>query len=141
MDTHELTEKELKKLDEAASTVKKFAKYIKEVNLDNYWLRKNLDESIKAGDVTNEQKVHLRCYNDAEFEYRRLVASIREKCPKDCDCPNEKHDACPMYQEFVIADWMQGVAHGHRFDWDFIFKYALVGRMKDMEKYAKGAAR
>ena len=60
MKLHDLTEKEIQKLDEAVSTVKKFAKYIKGVNLDNYWLNKNLEESIKAGDVTNAQKVHLR---------------------------------------------------------------------------------
>jgi hypothetical protein len=55
MDLHNLTDREIKKIDEAVSTVKRFAKYIKQVNINNFWLEKNLAESIKSGDVTNAQ--------------------------------------------------------------------------------------
>lgn len=37
---HVLTEKEIQKIKDAASVVKKFTKYITDVNLTNYWLEK-----------------------------------------------------------------------------------------------------
>ena len=132
-ETHDLTDKEIKALQDAASTVKKFAKYISQVNTTNWHLRRNLEESIKAGDVTNAQKVNLSCYEGAEKLCGKWMEKIREKCKaKGCKCENEKHDTCPLYQEFVIIDWMRGVAHGSGFDWGFIFQYACVGRKWQM---------
>jgi len=132
-DTHELTDKEIKKLEEAASTVKKFAKYIKQVNTTNHFLRKNLEESIKAGDVTNEQKCMLRCYKDAERYFEQTLSRIREKCKeKNCNCEQEKHDLCPLYQEFIVADWLHSACHGSIFGWDDIFEYACIGRKWQM---------
>lgn len=126
---HELTDKEVKAIGDAASTVRRFAKYIKQVNATNYHLRKNLDEAIKAGDVTNEQKVDLRCHETAEKECDRLMAMMREKCKaKGCKCTDEDKEKCDMYDEFVVADWMRGVANGSHFDWDIVFKYACIGR-------------
>ena len=136
-DIHNLTEKEVKKIDEAASTVKKLAKYIREINGWNALLKRNLDEAIKAGDVTNEQKMRLTQREWADEQYRLLFDKIREKCPKDCECEDEKHDECPVYQELVIANWMLGVAKGNDLDWKFIFEYAMVGRKEFMEKYNK----
>ena len=132
-DTHDLTEKEIKSLLDASSTVKKFAKYIEQVNTTNRCLRRNLEESIKAGDVTNEQKVHLRCYEGAERICEKWIEKIREKCKaKGCKCENEKHETCPLYQEVVIIDWMRGVAQGSGLDWGFIFQCACVGRKWQM---------
>ena len=84
MELHELTDKELKAIGDAVSTMKKFAKYIKDVNLDNYWLKKNLDESIKAGDVTNAQKVALRCHESAEKMFADSLEEIQRKQISAC---------------------------------------------------------
>lgn len=128
---HELTEKEIKAIDDAVSVVKKFSKYIKSVNLDNACLRRNLDESIKAGDVTNEQKVNLRCHetakSEAELLYSQIRAQCNEKCPNAKECPADKKRTCQLYQDFIVAEWMRDVAEGSRFAWDAIFKYARLG--------------
>jgi hypothetical protein len=131
MKLHDLTEKEIQKLDEAASTVKKFAKYIKDVNLDNYWLKKNLDESIKAGDVTNEQKVHLGCYDSAVKIADGAFGKIRERCKEirpGCSCSQEDHRECPIYDEFIVASWLADAAKGSDMCWKWIFEYACIGR-------------
>lgn len=128
-ESHELTDKEIKALDDAASLVKKFAKYIKSVNLDNKFLRENLDNAIKAGDVTNAQKVHLRCYDDAEKCHEDLLKEIKEKCrakKPDCNCSDDERENCPLYHEYTIAWWMRDVAHGSSFNWKTIFQYASM---------------
>ena len=126
---HNLTDKELKKLEEAVSIVKKFAKYIRDVNATNTLLQSNLDGAIKAGDVTNAQKVNLRCYERAEEQYHKLLDRIRAICQKkDCDCEDYKHENCMLYQEFIVATWMHDVANGSDFGWEWIFKYACIGR-------------
>lgn len=135
MKIHDLTDKEIKKIEEAASTVKKFARYIKDVNLDNYWLKKNLDESIKAGDVTNAQKVHLRSYESAEKLADEAGKKIREKCKEmhpGCECTPEDHKTCPIYEEFIVATWIADAAKGSNTCWKWIFEYACVGRKLQM---------
>ena len=131
MKLHDLTEKEIQKLDEAVSTVKKFAKYIKGVNLDNYWLNKNLEESIKAGDVTNAQKVHLRCYDSAVKLAENALNRVKERCMEahpGCTCSSEEKKLCPIYEEFIVATWIAGAAKGNDMEWKWIFEYACVGR-------------
>ena len=131
---HDLTDKELKAIENAASTIRHFAKYIRNVNVTNASLRRNLDEAIKAGDVTNEQKVHLMCYEDAEKCWEGLRDKIREKCKASgCEgCTEERRKDCPLYEEFVVSDWMRGLSHGAKFDWDFVFEYACIGRKIQM---------
>lgn len=128
---HELTDKEIKAIDDAISVIKKFSKYIKSVNTDNACLRRNLDESIKAGDVTNAQKVRLRCNESAEHEFGYLYDSIKERCkaacPNEKECPEDKRKKCQIYNDFTLAMWMQDVANGSKIAWDAIFKYARMG--------------
>lgn len=142
MELHELTDKEIKAIGDAVSTIKKFAKYIKEVNLDNFWLRKNLDESIKAGDVTNAQKVALRNYESAEKIYAEILSDIQEECrggqcPKqrndefNCNCP----DGCELKQKLVVLSWMRDAFHGNRQQWEWILDLALVGRKLWCNRY------
>lgn len=128
-----LTDKEIQQIEEAASIVKKFANYILNVNNANSMLKHNLDESIKAGDVTNEQKVKINCYDAAERRYDQILEKIKEQCKtkEECKCDEEIRKRCPLYQEFVVASWMQGVAHGNDFDWNLIFRYACIGRKLD----------
>ena len=131
MKLHDLTEKEIQKLEEAASTVKKFAKYIKDVNLANYWLEKNLEESIKAGDVTNAQKVHLRCYDSAVKLAENAMKKVNERCMEahpGCTCSSEEKKLCPIYEEFIVAAWIADAAKGNDMCWKWIFEYACVGR-------------
>ena len=131
MKLHDLTEKEIQKLEEAASTVKKFAKYIKDVNLDNYWLKKNLDESIKAGDVTNEQKVHLRCYDSAVKIAESALKRVKERCLEarpGCTCSSEEKKLCPIYEELIVATWIADASKGNDMQWKWIFECACLGR-------------
>lgn len=135
MKLHDLTEKEIQKLDEAVSTVKKFAKYINDVNLDNYFLKKNLDESIKAGDVTNEQKVDLRCYDSALKLAENALNRIKERCMEahpGCTCSSEDNKHCPIYEEFIVATWIADAAKGNDMCWKWIFEYACLGRKLKM---------
>lgn len=128
---HILTDNELKKIKEAASTVRKFAKYIEQVNLSNTWLKKNLEEAIKAGDVTNKQKSDLFAIESAEKEYSKTIALLQEKCRSqypECNCEQEKHDTCEIYHEFIVAMWMRGAFRGSDFDWKNIFECACIGR-------------
>ena len=125
---HNLTDNEIQKLQDAASIVKKMAKYVEQVNTTNKLLEKNLDEAIKAGDVTNEQKIKMARYESAQQNYNELMNKIKENCPESCDCSNEKHDTCSIYQDFIIALWMNDVCKGIDFGWEWIFKYACLGR-------------
>lgn len=103
---------------------------------------KNLSESIKAGDVTNEQKMDLYAVEEAEKEYGKLFETIREKCNRKCPgcrCEQEKHDTCEIYQEFIVAEWMRGVSRGNDFDWKTIFEYACVGRKEWVKKHLLGS--
>ena len=131
MRVHDLTDKEIQQLKDAASTIKKFAKYIDEVNSENRTLKKDLDESIKSGDVTAVQKTNLLYFESAEKQFDLLCDKIHEKCPKDCGCEMYKWNNCKIYQEFLIADWMRGVAHGNSFDWEMVFKWALDGMLRE----------
>lgn len=130
-DLHDLTDKDIKRISEAAYTVKKFSKYIKDLNCWNRLLKKNIDESIKAGDVTNEQKVAIHCHESMMRLYDETWKRIRAKCTDGCYCDSdqEKKDSCPIFQEFIVADWMRGAANGNDFDWKFIFEYAVAGRL------------
>ena len=126
---HHLSANEIKKLKEAAGIVKKMANYVESVNSTNALLERNLETAIRAGDVTNAQKVSLRCYDDAEKQYNKLLDKIRAECKKrGCKCENEKHDKCMLYQEFIVATWMHDVSRGNDFQWEWIFKYASIGR-------------
>ena len=82
------------------------------------------------------QKTGLNYTESAEKQFDLLCAKIREKCPKDCGCEMHKWNHCKIYQEFLIADWMIGVAHGNSVDWEMVFKWALDGmlRMKGLMK-------
>ena len=135
MKLHDLTEKEIQKLEEAASTVKKFAKYIKDVNIDKYWLEKNLKEAIKAGDVTNEQKAHLRCYDSAVKIAENAFKKVKERCLEahpGCTCSSEEKKLCPIYEEFIVATWIADAAKGNERHWRLIFDYACLGRKLNM---------
>ena len=140
MEVHELTDKEIKAIGNAVSTVKKFAKYIKDVNLDNYWLRKNLDESIKAGDVTNAQKVDLRAISDAKQCFDNYLKELQEECRKG-SCPiNLDHtkncpDSCELKQKLIVLDWMRSAFRGNKMEWGWILDYALVGRKIWMNRH------
>ena len=128
---HNLTEKEIKALEEASSLIKKLTKYVKQVNTTNTFLEKNLDERIKAGDVTNAQKVVLRCAEDVERLYAATLKDIKAECEKlnpGCKCEDYKHNECPIYQKFIVASWMHDAARGRDFGWKTILEYALVGR-------------
>lgn len=128
---HELTDKEIKAIADAVSVIKKFACYIKSVNISNSLLKRNLDESIKAGDVTNAQKVKIRCNEAAEHEFGYLYDQLKAKCEAECpgvkECPADKKGKCTIYNDFTIAQWMQDVANGSRWAWDILFKYARMG--------------
>ena len=140
MEVHDLTDKEIKDIGNAVSTVKKFAKYIKDVNLDNYWLRKNLDESIKAGDVTNAQKVDLRAISDAKQCFDHYLKELHEECRKG-SCPiNLDHkkncpDSCELKQKLIVLDWMRSAFRGNKMEWGWILDYALVGRKIWMNRH------
>lgn len=140
MEIHDLTEKEIKAINNAVSTIKNFATYIKRVNGDNYWLKKNLDESIKAGDVTNAQKVALRCFGDSERIYEEILAEILKEChggpcPKhhnpEVDCPS----VCELKQKSEVLSWMRGAFHGDKQQWNWILDYALEGRKMWCNRY------
>ena len=139
-ETHELTDKEIKAIDNAVSVVKKFAKYIKSINLDNHWLRKNLDESIKAGDVTNAQKVDLRAISNAERCFTESHESLKEECRRS-NCPiglDHKQpcpDSCALKQKLIILDWMRSAFRGNQMEWKWILDYALVGRKLWMDQH------
>lgn len=137
-DIHDLTEKEIKALADASSLIKKMSKYIDRVNTDNRCLRRNLEESIKAGDVTNAQKVTLRCAADVENLYAATLKDIKAECEKTkpgCGCEAEKHHSCPIHQKLVVASWMHDAARGQVFGWKTILEYALVGRKEWIKKY------
>ena len=140
METHDLTEKELKAIDNAVSTLKKFAKYIKTLNTDNYWLRKNLDESIKAGDVTNAQKADLAAANDARKRFEESLSSLKEacangNCPISLDHTKNCPDSCELKQKLIVLDWMRGASRGNSTEWEWILHYALNGRKLWVNKY------
>ena len=110
--------------------------YIDQVNATNLSLQRNLDQSIKAGDITNAQKVHLLDYDRAEKCSHDLLKKIRDTCKRKnpgCKCSDDKHDSCPIYQEFIIAAWMNDLKNGSVLAWKMIFEYASAGR-----KLAKG---
>lgn len=140
METHDLTEKELKAIDNAVSTLKKFAKYIKTLNIDNYWLRKNLDEAIKAGDVTNAQKVDLRAAADTAQCFDDSLKALQEECRKG-NCPigldDNQHcpDSCELKQKLIVLDWMRAASRGHKDQWKYILQYALNGRKLWLNKH------
>lgn len=137
-DIHDLTEKEIKALADASSLIKKMSKYIERVNIENRCLRRNLEESIKAGDVTNAQKVALRCAEDVERLYEATLKEIKAECQStrpDCKCEDHKHNGCPIYQKFIVASWMHDAARGHEFGWKTILEYALVGRKLWMKEH------
>lgn len=86
--------------------------------------------------VERQAEMELNYAEGAEKQFNLLCAKIREKCPKGCKCEIDKWNHCKIYQEFLIADWMHGVAHGISADWETIFKWALDGmlRMKGLVK-------
>lgn len=133
METHDLTEKELKAIDNAVSTIKKFAKYIKELNTDNHWLQKNLDESIKAGDVTNAQKVDLRAAANVQQCFDDSLKALQEECRKgNCSIGLDHNQTCPdsceLKQKLIVLDWMRAASRGNRMQWEWILQYAINGR-------------
>ena len=128
---HNLTDKEIKALADASSLIKKLTKYVERVNTTNTFLERNLDERIKAGDVTNAQKVALRCAEDVERLCAATFEDIKIECEKTnpgCKCEEDRHKSCPVYQKFVVASWMYDAARGQEFGWKTILEYALVGR-------------
>ena len=134
---HNLTDKEIKALADASSLIKKLTKYVEQVNTTNTFLEKNLDERIKAGDVTNAQKVALRCAEDVERQYAATLKDIKAECLNtrpDCKCDEDNHNGCPIYQKFIVASWMHDAARGQDFGWKAILEYALVGRKKWMKE-------
>lgn len=124
-DTHILTDKETKAIADAISVIKKFGKYIERVNTTNWRLQDNLDKAIKAGDVTNEQKVNLRIYERAENLGRKLKANIRSKCNPKCECSKQKQENCEIARAYWIADLLCGVANGDSFGWEEAFHRLL----------------
>lgn len=128
---HNLTDKEIKALVDASSLIKKLTKYVEQVNTTNILLERNLDERIKAGDVTNAQKVALSCAEDVEKLYAATLKDIKIECEKlnpGCKCEEDKHHGCLLYQKFIVASWMYDAARGQDFGWKTILEYALVGR-------------
>lgn len=128
---HNLTDKEIKALEDASSLIKKLTKYVKQVNITNTFLKKNLDERIQAGDVTNAQKVTLRCAENVERLYEATLKDIKIECEKTnpgCKCEVDRHNGCPIYHKFIVANLMHGAAKGDSFDWKKILEYALLGR-------------
>lgn len=130
MDIKQLSQNDVKKIDEAAKVVGKFAKYIESVNGLNALLERNLAESIRAGDVTNEQKMAISCHESAMGEYGRVCTEIAKKfpCPDGCDCAACGHDNCPAHNALIVADFMRGAARGSSLDWNAIFEWACIGR-------------
>ena len=128
---HNLTDKEIKALADASSLINKVTKYVEQVNTTNICLERNLDERIKAGDVTNAQKVALRCAEDAERLYAETLKEIKEECEKTnpgCKCEGDKNHGCQIYQKFIVASWMHDAARGQDFGWKTILEYAFEGR-------------
>ena len=132
-----LTEKEIKEIKSAVKTIGKFARYIDSVNALNASLERNLAESIKAGDVTNAQKVAISCQESAEKEYSRVQTQIAKKfpCPTNCNCDNDKHANCPAHNALIVADFMRGVARGSSWDWNSIFEWACMGRWEWIKQH------
>lgn len=130
MDIKQLSQKDVEKIAAAAKVVGKFAKYIETVNSLNALLERNLAESIKAGDVTNEQKIAISRHESAEREYERVYAEIAKKfpCPDGCDCAACNHENCPAYNMRVVASIMGGMVRGTSWDWDSILEWAAMGR-------------
>lgn len=128
---HHLSDKEIKALSDACSLIKKLKKYVEQVNTTNIFLERNLDERIKAGDVTNAQKVALSCAEDVERFYAATLKDIKIECEKTnpgCKCEGDRHLRCPIYQKFIVASWMHDAARGQDFGWKTILEYAFVGR-------------
>ena len=116
---HNLTNKEIKAIKDAISVFKKFGNYIMDVKLTNLCLKRNLDEAIKAGDVTNEQKVNLRVYGATKKGLHNLRENIIETCKAakpGCQCTDEDQKTCPMWKAVRIAGLLQGVSDGNEFD-------------------------
>lgn len=135
---HNLTDKEIKALADASSLIKKLTKYVEQVNTTNRCLERNLDERIKAGDVTNAQKIALRNAEDVGKLYKATLREIKEECDKTnpgCKCEGERHHSCPIYQKFIVASWMHDAARGQDFGWKTILEYALVGRKEWMKEH------
>lgn len=135
-EVHDLTDNEIKAIEakvaqirDVAGTVKKLMDYIRSVNATNYNLKKNLDESIKAGDVTNEHKAYLECHERAIRNSNYVYDQILATCNKmGCKCEESKRDTCPVYQEFLVAGRLIRAMNGDRFSILEIFKYASIGR-------------
>lgn len=130
METKTLKEKEIASIKAAAKVVGKLAKYIESVNDLNASLERNLAESIKAGDVTNEQKMAISYHESAKGEYKRVYDAIVKKfpCPDGCDCAACDRENCPAYSMRVVASMMGGAARGSSWDWDSILEWAAMGR-------------
>ena len=137
MNMKPLTEEEIKKIKAAAKTIGKFASYIDSVNALNAALEQNLAESIKAGDVTNAQKVAINCQENAEKEYSRIRMQIEKKfhCPISCNCNCDKHDNCPAHNALVVASMMRMVARGSSWDWNTIFEWACMVRWEWIKQH------
>ena len=135
---HHLTDKEIKALADASSLIKKLTKYVEHVNTTNIFLERNLDERIKAGDVTNAQKVTLSCAEDVERLYAATLKDIKAECEKTnpgCKCEESRHHGCQIYQKLVVARWMYDAARGGNFGWKSILEYALVGRKEWIKRH------
>lgn len=139
---HNLTNKEIKALADASSLIKKLTKYVEHVNTTNIFLERNLDERIKAGDVTNAQKVALSCAEDVEKLYEATLREIKEECDKTnpgCKCEGDRQHGCLIYQKYIVASWMHDAARGQDFGWKTILEYALVGRKEWIQRYYPNA--
>lgn len=131
---HFLTDKEEKAIGDAISVVKKFGKYIENVNLTNEILRSNLDEAIKAGDVTNVQKVNLRIYEQAEKLGKTLRKNIKAKCDPECPCSKQEQDRCTIARAYWVADILCRVANGDEMGWEEAF-FRLLHEMGHEEYF------
>ena len=139
-EVHDLTDKEVKAIEDAASLIKKFSRYISNLNLTNRLLKRNLEESIKAGDVTNAQKVALRNIQDSEKCWEKLKDELYKECKGNPECQNKGWDkgcpdTCIFKQKHIVADWMRKVAHGDDYMWKLFFKWALVGRFLQQNRH------
>ena len=118
---HILTDKEEKAIGNAISVIKKFGNYIRNVNLTNECLRRNLDESIKSGDVTNEQKCNLRIYERSVEMWNTLHQNLKRKCKTGCKCSEFEQENCICFEAFRISDLLYRVVHGEDIAWEEVF--------------------
>lgn len=130
-----ISAEEIKKIKSAANVVKKYAKYVEDVTSMNELLERNLAEAIKAGDVTNEQKVILRRYADACEQSRLLFEKVTSQCRPGCECVGGDYADCELHNELVVLNAMGGVVNGSSFDWGNVFMWASAGRWEWLKQH------